>query len=120
MADRPWPWGERGGDATRDGPTGIDAQTKRLIATERNAAVRAAWRARMAGLDPATRVFLDETSTHTSLVRTHGRSARGTRLVGAVPRNHGPNVSGLAALTPTGIAAPLVIEGAVDAAVFVP
>lgn len=74
----------------------------------------------IATIDPATLVFLDETSTHTSLGRTHGRSPRGERLVGAVPRNHGPNVSCLAAVTPAGIAAPLAIEGAVDGAVFVP
>jgi transposase len=35
-----------------------------------------------------------------------------------VPRNHGPNVTLLAALTPDGSAAPLVIEGATDGAVF--
>jgi transposase len=74
----------------------------------------------MAAIDPATLVVLDETSTHTSLVRTYGRSARGTRVVGAVPRNHGPNVTCLAALRATGIVAPLVVEGAVDGAVFVP
>ncbi len=74
----------------------------------------------MAALDPATVVFLDETSTHTSLVRTHGRAPRGQRLTGAVPRNRGPNVSCLAAVGATGILAPLAIEGAIDSAVFVP
>lgn len=74
----------------------------------------------MATVDPTTVVFLDETSTHTSLTRPRGRAPRGVRVVGAVPRNHGPNVSCLAALTPSGIAAPLAIEGAVDSAVFVP
>ena len=74
----------------------------------------------MAAVNPTTLVFLDETSTHTSLTRPRGRAPRGERVVGAVPRNHGPNVSCLAALTPSGIAAPLVIEGAVDSAVFVP
>jgi transposase len=63
---------------------------------------------------------LDETSTHTSLARTHGRCPRGQRLVGAVPRNHGPNVSCLAAVGAAGIVAPLALEGAVDGAVFVP
>jgi len=37
---------------------------------------------------------------------------------GRAPRNHGPNVSCLAALTPTGISVPLVLEGAVDGQVF--
>lgn len=74
----------------------------------------------MADLDPATVVFLDETSTQTVMTRSHGRAPRGERVVGAVPRNHGPNVSCLAAMTPAGICAPLVIEGAVDRRVFLP
>jgi transposase len=37
-----------------------------------------------------------------------------------VPRNHGPNVSGLAAVTPSGVCAPLVIEGAIEGQVFLP
>lgn len=74
----------------------------------------------MAGVDPATLVFLDETSTHTSLTRLRGRAPRGERVISTVPRNHGPNVSCLAAVTPGGVVAPLAIEGAVDGAVFVP
>ncbi len=50
----------------------------------------------------------------------HGRAPRGQRVIGRVPRNHGPNVSCLAALTSDGITAPLVIEGAIDGAVFQP
>ncbi len=81
---------------------------------------RAAWRMELAEVDAETVVFLDETSTQTVMTRARGRAPRGERVVGAVPRNHGPNVSCLAALTPTGIAAPLVIEGAIDGAVFLP
>lgn len=66
-----------------------------------------------------TLVFLDETSTHTSLTRTHGRAPCGERVIGQVPRNHGPNVSCLMAISPTKVLAPLAIEGAVDSAVFV-
>lgn len=40
--------------------------------------------------------------------------------MGRVPRNHGPNASCLAALSPTGIIAPLVIDGAIDGSVFQP
>lgn len=74
----------------------------------------------MAATDAQTVVFLDETSTQTVMTRLRGRAPRGERVVGRVPRNHGPNVSCLAALTPTGIAAPLVIEGAIDGSVFLP
>ncbi len=99
---------------------GPAAQKKTLIATERDAAARAAWQAEVAGWDAGQVVFLDETSTHTSLVRPRGRAPRGERVGGRVPRNHGPNMSCLAALTPDGITVPLVIEGAIDGAVFQP
>jgi transposase len=46
------------------------------------------------------------------------RAPRGERAVGAAPRNHGRNVTLLAALVPTGIEAPLAIEGAIDGAAF--
>jgi transposase len=90
------------------------------MATERDGVARAAWQAEVATWDATQVVFLDETSTHTSLTRTRGRAPRGQRVVGRVPRNHGPNVSCLAALTPAGITAPLVIAGAIDGTVFQP
>lgn len=91
---------------------------KTLIATEQDPAAREAWAAEIATWDAAQVVFLDETSTHTSLTRMRGRAPRGQRVVGQVPRNHGPNSSCLAALTATGICTPLVIERAIDGAVF--
>jgi transposase len=72
----------------------------------------------LAGIAPDTVVFLDETSTRTTMTRARGRAPRGERVIGAVPRNHGPNVTCLAALTSTGIRTPLVIEGAMDGPVF--
>ena len=72
----------------------------------------------MAGIAPETVVFLDEPSTQTTMTRLRARAPRGERVIAAVPRNHGANVTCLAALTPTGIAAPLVIEGAMDGPVF--
>ncbi|MGC4189666.1 MAG: transposase [Thermomicrobiales bacterium] len=50
--------------------------------------------------------------------RTHGRAPRGTRLVAAVPRSHGPNLTCLAALTATGIGPAIVFDGALDGAIF--
>lgn len=72
----------------------------------------------MAAIDAETVVFLDETSTQTVMTRSRGRAPRGTRLVGAVPRNHGPNITCLVAISPAGITAPCVVEGAVDGALF--
>lgn len=96
------------------------AQKKSLIATEQDAVARAAWQTEVATWDARQVVFLDETSTHTSLTRSRGRAARGQRVIGRVPRTHGPNMSCLAALSPTGITVPLVIEGAIDGSVFQP
>jgi transposase len=103
-----------------DGQTaGADAQKKTLIATERDEAARAAWRQEVAATAPETLVFLDETSTHTGFTRMYGLAPRGDRVLGQVPRNHGPNVSCLMAISPTSDLAPLAIEGAIDGAVFV-
>ena len=94
------------------------AQTKRLVAAERDEVARAAWRTEAAGLAPRDLGFVDETSTHTALTRLRARAPRGERAVGAAPRNRGPNVTLLAALTPAGIGASAVVEGATDGAVF--
>lgn len=73
----------------------------------------------MAKVDPETVVFVDETSTQTTLTRLRGRAPKGERVVGAVPRNHGENVTCLVAMSPTGMRAPCVFEGAVTSELFV-
>lgn len=102
------------GTATR----GLATQKKSLIAAERDEAARTAWRAEAATLDPADLIFVDETSTHTAMTRRRSRAPRGERAVGRAPRNHGPNVTLLAALTPAGVGPALAITGAVDGAAF--
>ena len=94
------------------------AQKQSLTASERDEAARAAWRAEVAALDPAAFVFVDESGTHTSLTRLRARAPRGERAVGVVPRNHGPNVTLFAALTPEGIGPALAMPGAADGEVF--
>ena len=94
------------------------AQKKSLIAAEREETARAVWRNEVAPLNPADLVFVDETSTHTAMTRRRARAPRGKRAVGHVPRNHGPNVTLLAALTPAGIGPAVAIPGAVDSAAF--
>jgi transposase len=89
-----------------------------LSATEQDPVARAAWQSEIVAWDTDQVVFLDETSTHTSFTRTHGRAPKGERVVGQVPRNHGPNISCLAALSPDGIISSLAIAGSVDTAVF--
>jgi transposase len=48
----------------------------------------------------------------------YGRAPRGQRVVGAAPRNHGPNVTRLAAMSGAGITAAMPMTGATDGAVF--
>ena len=98
---------------------GPDAQKKSLIATERDPHARAAWRTEIAGIAPETLVFLDETSMQTVMTRRYGRALGGAGVVGAVPRNHGPNVTCLVAISTAGVHAPCVFEGALDSLLFV-
>lgn len=94
------------------------AQKKSLRASERDEQARAAWRDAAAALDPADLLFLDETSTHTGMTRLRSRAPRGERAVGPAPRNHGPNVTLLAALGPGGVVTSVSIPGATTRAVF--
>lgn len=48
----------------------------------------------------------------------YGRAPRGQRVVGTVPRNHGPNVTLLAAMDAAGITAAMTMTGATDGAVW--
>jgi transposase len=97
----------------------VAAQKKSLIAAERDEVARTAWREEATTLNPADLVFVDETSTHIAMTRRQARAPRGERAVGRTPRNHGPNVTLLAALTPDGIGPTVAIPGAVDGAAFV-
>ena len=99
-------------------PPGLDAQKKSLAASERNEAQRVAWRAAVAPRDPQQFIFLDETSTHTSLTRLYGWAPHDQRATGSVPRNHGKNTTLVAALTPEGLYEPWMIEGALNTETF--
>ena len=48
----------------------------------------------------------------------YGRAPRGQRVVGTAPRNHGPNTTVIAALSPEGIPAAMTVEGAIDRPAF--
>lgn len=94
------------------------AEKKSLIATERDEEVRVAWRAAMRGIDPSRLVFLDETSTPTTLTLLRARAPRGQRAVGRVPRGRREAISWLATLTTRGIGESLLVRGAIDRPVF--
>jgi transposase len=72
----------------------------------------------MIGLDVRRLVFIDETWAKTNLARTHGRSRRGTRLLAKVPYGHWKTTTFVAALRQDGLTAPVVVDGAMNGAVF--
>jgi transposase len=97
----------------------VDPEKKSLIASERDEAARAAWRARAAPIDPARFVWVDETGSHIALTPTHARAPRGVRARGRVPRNRGRVTTTIAALTVDGMGPTLLLEGGVDTDAFV-
>jgi transposase len=80
--------------------------------------VRTAWREQVAGLEPGRLIFVDETGTNLSLTRRSGRAPRGQRVIGHVPRNHGPNVTLIAAMDQEGLLGELTLTGALDSLAF--
>jgi transposase len=79
---------------------------------------RAAWSEEIVLEDIKQLVFVDESSTHTSLTRLYGWAPHDQRAHGQVPRNHGKNTTFIAALTWHGVQAPWALEGAMDGDAF--
>jgi transposase len=61
---------------------------------------------------------VDETATHIAMTPRYARAPRGTRVYGAVPRNHGQNTTLIAALSAEGVGAAMTLDGAADGAAF--
>jgi transposase len=61
---------------------------------------------------------VDESGTNLSLTPRYGRAPRGQRVVGVVPRNHGPNLTLVAAMGVAGITAAMTMTGAADGEVW--
>jgi transposase len=97
----------------------VEGEKKSLIATEQDPVARAAWWAAMAAVPAEQLIFVDETGTHTRMTPLYARAPRGQRADGQVPRNHTRNTTLVAALTLAGLAAPMVLEGAMDREAFV-
>ena len=72
----------------------------------------------MVGVDPTTLVFLDETSTPTTLTPLRARAANGQRAYGRIPRGRREAISWLATLTVHGLGESLLVRGTVDRLVF--
>lgn len=97
----------------------MDGEKKSLVASERDEAARAAWRATAALWQASALVFVDESGTQTNMTPRTSRAPRGQRAYGAAPRNHGKNTTLIAALSAAGIGAAMTLEGAADAEAFV-
>jgi transposase len=76
------------------------------------------WRRHQHRLDPRRLVFIDETWAKTNMTRTHGRCARGQRLVAKVPHGHWRTLTFIAALRVDQIAAPCVFNGPINGQSF--
>ena len=81
-------------------------------------AARSRWRKAQPQWDSARLVFIDETGLNTKMARLYGRALRSQRCVAAVPQGHWKTSTFIAALRCDGLAAPFLIEGAVNAEVF--
>jgi transposase len=79
---------------------------------------REAWKAKIKGIDLSRFVFIDESGAKTNMTRLRGRCKGGSRLYDSTPHAHWETTTMIAALGPNGPMAPMVIEGATDAAVF--
>ena len=79
---------------------------------------RARWKRHQGRLDPARLVFIDETWAKTNMLRTHGRSARGARLIDKAPHGRWRTLTFLAALRTDRIDAPCVLDGPINGRSF--
>jgi transposase len=79
---------------------------------------RQSWSRKTRNVDVSRFVFIDESGAKTNMTRLRGRCKGGERLLDSAPHGHWSTTTMIAALRLEGTAAPMVIEGATDAAVF--
>ena len=82
------------------------------------AAARDAWLADQPRLDPRKLVFIDETGCATNMARLRGRAPRGRRVKARVPHGHWSITTFTAALRVSGLTAPMVLDGPMNADCF--
>lgn len=96
----------------------MDLEKKTLVATERDEDARRQWWADMAEQDAVQFVFLDETSANVTLTPRSAWAPHDERAPGRAPRNYDRNTTLVAALTPTGLQAPMTLDGAMNSEAF--
>lgn len=100
---------------------GLSRKKKTLHANEQDTpavqAKRADFEERLATVDPAHLLFVDEMGATTAMTRAYARAPIGERVVGSVP-GAWENVTLIAGLRCAGVEAPFAFEGATDQAAF--
>jgi transposase len=81
-------------------------------------AARQAWVKGQRDLDPRKLIFIDETAVTPKMARLYGRAPRGQRGRAAIPHGHWKTTTFTAGLRLSGLAAPMIIDGATDGDVF--
>jgi transposase len=79
---------------------------------------RVLWRLKMAGIDPAQLVFIDECGATTQLTRTRGRCPIGRRLIAPIPHGHWKVLTTIGALSLRGMVAAVTVDAPTDAEIF--
>lgn len=79
---------------------------------------RKAWLDTRPDLDPERLVFIDETGASTKMARRYGRARRGRRCCAAIPHGHWQTTTFTGALRRSGMTAPMVLDGPMNAAAF--
>src|SRR5919205_785459 len=101
-----------------DPEAGIHPKKRTMGASERNEERRRIWHRIVHNLDARRLVFLDESGANITLARRYGRAPRGERSRGTAPRKYGRNLTLVAALSLTGLDAPMLLDGALDTRAF--
>lgn len=99
----------------------ITRKKKTLRAEEQGSprvqAQRQRFQKKVAEVDPAHLVFVDESGANTAMTRTYGRAPRGQRVQATAP-GQWHNVTLVTGLRTTGVVAPMAWTGATDQALF--
>lgn len=103
---------------TGDPSPGLVTKKKSLIASERDAWARAAFRLRIAEVAAADFVVIDEIGLNVDLTPRYGRSPRGQRALTKLPRTTPPNTTLIGSCSLAGMGPGLLLSGGVDGATF--
>jgi transposase len=76
------------------------------------------WHAQLKHVPIEKLLFIDESGAQTNMTRTHGRAARGVRVIDKVPHGHWKTTTMISGVRTSGPCAAAVVSGATDTDVF--